>query len=138
MPQPHIFFGNTGGGGGGSGTVQNVLDEGVLVLANAVELNFVGAGVTASNAGAGRAQITIPGGSTVLPLYHAVTAPELAAKQFTLPLGAFSFFIADIVDGAVLQDTVDFAVIGNQFNWNGLGLDGVIAEGDVVRFVYAP
>lgn len=137
MPQPHIFFGNTGGGGGGSGTLQNVLQNGVLVLANAVEINFTGS-VAVSNAGGGRANVNVIAGSTTTILYHAITAPELAAKQFTLPLGAFSFYMADIVDGTVLRDTVDFAVIANQFNWNGLGLDGVIAVGDVVRFVYAP
>lgn len=137
MPIPHIFFGNTGGGGGGSGTVQNVLDEGAVVVANAVEINFVGPGVTATNAGGGRADVTI-NTTTTVPLYHTITAPELAAKQFTLPLAAFSFEIADIVDGPILQDTVSYQIIGNQFDWNGKTLDGVIQVGDVVRFVYAP
>jgi len=51
-----------GGGGGGSNTV-NVQDEGVAVN-TASTLNFVGAGVIATDAGSGVATITIPGGST--------------------------------------------------------------------------
>ena len=50
------------GGGGGSNTVA-VQDEGVAVN-TASTLNFVGAGVTATDAGGGVATITIPGGST--------------------------------------------------------------------------
>lgn len=50
------------GGGGGSNTV-DVQDEGVAVN-TASTLNFVGAGVTATDAGGGTATITIPGGST--------------------------------------------------------------------------
>lgn len=50
------------GGGGGSNTVA-VQDEGVAVN-TASTLNFVGAGVTATDAGGGTATITIPGGST--------------------------------------------------------------------------
>lgn len=51
-----------GSGGGGSNTV-NVQDEGVAVN-TASTLNFVGGGVTATDAGGGVATITIPGGST--------------------------------------------------------------------------
>lgn len=44
-----------------SGSVA-VEDEGVVVVAVATALNFVGAGVTATDAGGGVAQIDIPGG----------------------------------------------------------------------------
>lgn len=50
----------TGGGGGGSGV--KVKDEGTTVLTLAETLNFVGSGVTATNAGGGVVTVTIPGG----------------------------------------------------------------------------
>jgi len=53
------FFPNAGGGGGGSVAV---FDEGVLVDAAVTSFDFIGAGVTASTAGAGAVDITIPGG----------------------------------------------------------------------------
>jgi len=49
----------------GAGTLlpgADVHDEGVAVLAGATILNFVGAGVTATNAGGGQVDVTIPGG----------------------------------------------------------------------------
>ena len=48
----------TGAGGGGI----SVEDEGILIDPAATLLNFVGAGVTASSAGPGAVDITIPGG----------------------------------------------------------------------------
>lgn len=48
----------TGGGGGGAVPVQ---DEGTTVVASPTAINFVGAGVTATNSG-GVATVTIPGG----------------------------------------------------------------------------
>ena len=53
------FFPNAGGGGGGTVAV---FDEGVLVDAAVSTFDFIGAGVTASSAGAGSVDITIPGG----------------------------------------------------------------------------
>lgn len=56
---PDTSSGGGGGGGGGAGTVV-LLDEGVL-LGDAAEFDFVGAGVDASLSGT-RAQVNIPGG----------------------------------------------------------------------------
>jgi len=61
LPASSYSLGGSGGGGG-SNTV-DVQDEGVAVN-TASTLNFVGAGVTATDAGGGTATITIPGGST--------------------------------------------------------------------------
>ena len=47
--------------GGGGGTIA-VYDEGVLIDAAASVVDFIGAGVTASSAGAGLVDVTIPGG----------------------------------------------------------------------------
>jgi len=45
-----------------AGSGVNVQDEGIAILTPATTLNFVGAGVTATNGGGGVATITIPGG----------------------------------------------------------------------------
>jgi hypothetical protein len=50
----------SGGGGGGGPDVE---DEGTLEVAGATTLNFVGAGVTVTDAGGGVAEVSIPGGS---------------------------------------------------------------------------
>lgn len=72
---------NGGGGGGGSNTV-DVQDEGVAVN-TASTLNFVGAGVTATDAGGGTATITIPGGSTegTALVFTATAGENLAAGE---------------------------------------------------------
>jgi hypothetical protein len=53
---------SVGGGGGGGGTI-TTQDEGVTLSSTVNTLNFVGAGVTASGAGA-TTTVTIPGGSS--------------------------------------------------------------------------
>jgi hypothetical protein len=52
------------GVGPGSGTSVAVKDEGSTVVATASALNFVGAGVSATDGGSGVATVTIPGGGT--------------------------------------------------------------------------
>lgn len=52
-----------GGAGSGISGVE-VQDEGTVVVATATKFNFIGAGVTASDAGGGEVDITIPGGSS--------------------------------------------------------------------------
>lgn len=51
-----------GGGGGGSIAVE---EEGTEVVASVSRINFVGAGVTAVDAGTGEVTVTIPGGTGV-------------------------------------------------------------------------
>lgn len=53
------LFPNAGGGGGGSIAI---FDEGILVDAATTTIDFIGAGVTASSAGVGAVDVTIPGG----------------------------------------------------------------------------
>jgi hypothetical protein len=50
-----------GGGGGGGGGAVATQEEGVTVVAVSTALNFVGTGVTVTDAGSGVSQITIPG-----------------------------------------------------------------------------
>jgi hypothetical protein len=123
-----------GSGGGIAGVV--VQDNGAVVVPAATQLNFIG--FTVALGGPGQADITFPGASSEQVEYHTVTALELAAKQFNLGSAPITpaNVQADVVDGAVLGFSTDFSVVGSVFSWNGLGLDGVIAEGDVVRLVY--
>jgi hypothetical protein len=44
--------------------------------------------------------------------------------------------LVDAVGGTTLQYGVDFNVIGADLNWNGFLLDGIIANGDVLRVQY--
>jgi hypothetical protein len=44
--------------------------------------------------------------------------------------------LLDIIGGSSQQYTLDFVVTGSQLGWNGLGLDGVLANGDVLRVHY--
>jgi hypothetical protein len=60
-----MALGKALGGGGGGGSV-DVYEEGVLETASATKLNFTGAGVSATDDGAGGTDIDIPGGSAVM------------------------------------------------------------------------
>ena len=53
------IFPNVGGGGG---SALAIFDEGILIDAAVTSIDFIGAGVTASSAGAGAIDVTIPGG----------------------------------------------------------------------------
>jgi hypothetical protein len=68
--------------------------------------------------------------------YHTVTAGELAAKSFNLSAVPTGIAISDMIGGGPLEAGVDYNLVGAAFSWNGLGLDGIIAEGDVVRVTF--
>lgn len=70
--------------------------------------------------------------------YHTVTVAEHTAKQFTMtetPTDANNTLV-DILQGSSQQYSVDFTIAGNVLNWNGLGMDGIINIGDVIRLAY--
>ncbi len=121
------------GGGGSSFAGSTVKENGVVKTTGTSVFDFVGATVVPG--GPGEAVITIAGAGAVLPEYHTVTALELAAKQFTLS-SAPTIQWADVVSGPPLENAVDYQVAGNIFSWNGLGLDGIVAEGDVIRVIH--
>jgi hypothetical protein len=69
--------------------------------------------------------------------YHTVTAAEIASKSFLLlkdPAG--SQVCIDIIEGTSQQPNTDYLISGKQVSWDGLGLDGVLEEGDIVRCIY--
>lgn len=72
--------------------------------------------------------------------YHTVTALEIAAKQFALsPAAKVGTEVqAMFVGGSAIENGVDFNILssGTIFNWNGLGLDGFIEEGNQIQLYY--
>jgi hypothetical protein len=77
-----------GGSGGGGGSAPAVQEEGVTVTAAAATLNFVGAGVTATDV-AGVATITVPTGAGLVAKYSewnyrvADASPHALTDEFT-------------------------------------------------------
>jgi hypothetical protein len=70
---------------------------------------------------------------------HVVTAGEITAKKFTIaPTPDNTDEVTVLVPGGtVLKAGTDYTIInGNELNWNGLGLEGVIAENDEVILLY--
>lgn len=80
--------------------------------------------------------VTLPGTENLE--YHTVTAGEETAKQFTLtnPPGDTTKVLVDIIGGTSQAFSIDFTISGSTFDWNGLGLDGILIENDVVRLKY--
>lgn len=78
-----------------------------------------------------------PSGTQIVE-YHTITAGELTAKQFALsglPATA-AYVVSDQIGGGPLHFSVDFTVIGINWGWNGLALDGLLVAGDVIRLNY--
>ena len=70
--------------------------------------------------------------------YRTITSGEATAKQLTL---AFTPNVAanvmlDVVGGTAQIYSVDYSVSGAVLTWNGLGLDSLLAAGDVLRIHY--
>ena len=67
-----------------------------------------------------------------------MTLGEITAKQFTMAATPVSVtkVLCDIIGGTTQVYTLDFIITGNIFSFNGLGLDGILNTGDVVRLFY--
>jgi len=71
--------------------------------------------------------------------YHTITAPELAAKQFTLSKNPLSLtnVAMHANGGSLLVNGVAFQVVApNIIDWNGFTLDGFIMVGDKFELIY--
>lgn len=79
------------------------------------------------------------GGGTgiFVPFYHQVTPTDIANKYIVLPSTPTipSSNIFDLPSGAPQVYGVDFIIVGNHLDWNGLGLDGIIGAGDYARII---
>ena len=73
-----------------------------------------------------------------LVVEHTITAPEAAAKQFTLADAPRDVNNVSLAVGGVEQvATVDFNVTGSIVTWSGLGLDAIgVVAGDVFVLTY--
>lgn len=85
------------------------------------------------------ATITPPSPSGVKQVeYRTLTVGEVAAKQLTLsatPAEATKV-IVDIIGGTSQHYSIDYTVSSNDLIWNGLGMDGILSSGDVLRIFY--
>lgn len=70
--------------------------------------------------------------------YHTVSSGEATAKQFNLASSPAdpTLTLVDVIGGGAQQYIIDFTIAGSVFNWSGLGLDGYLMAGDVVRLFY--
>lgn len=71
--------------------------------------------------------------------FHTITALEAAAKSFNLPSTPAdpTRVIVDILNGGgPIKKDRDFTLVGPTFSWVGTPLDGLIGEGDELRFQY--
>jgi hypothetical protein len=70
--------------------------------------------------------------------YYTLTAPQAAAEQITLggTPDTASKVILDVIGGTSQEFGVDYTVSGDVLSWSGLGLDGVLVDGDKLRVIY--
>lgn len=106
------------------GKLGEVQDEGVAVLTNAAKFNFVGAGVTAADAGGGVATITIPGGISGVPVQDEGVA-QGTATTFN--------FVGALVTAAVATGTATVTITGPMIKDEGVN----VANANTINFVGA-
>lgn len=112
-------------GGGGSGTLTTVKDEGVNLSTAAVSMDFVGAGVTATNVGPA-ITVTIPGGSG-----GGATADILANRPAAGPSNDGHIFYATDVDLWYISDGATWTTVVID---HGTGLTG-LSDDDHPQYV---
>jgi len=144
------LFPNAGGGGGGAIAIY---DEGILIDAAATTIDFIGAGVIASSAGAGAVDVTISGGgggvTNLQTAYEGgntivTSAPEgpldvSGTEAISLDAGAASNFtvagatldLATTTSGSVLIDGVDGVEINSSAGGLQLGNDANTGDIDI-------
>jgi hypothetical protein len=84
------------------------------------------------------ASVTAPAGVTPNVQYITVSAPQAVAKAVTLSAAPTvpSKTLVDMLQGDAQIYGVDYTVSGTTLSWSGLGLDGVLTTGDILRIVY--
>ena len=80
---------------------------------------------------------SVGGGLEISPYGHTVTAGEITAKELTLSITPTtpSRVVFDGPVGAPAIYGTSFVVLGNKLNWNGLGLEGTILDGQLWRIM---
>jgi hypothetical protein len=69
------------------------------------------------------------------PWYHQITAGEVSAKGLTLPITPTdgTRVVIDIPSGAPQSYGIDYTVAGDFLDWDGLGMESDVAEGQRIR-----
>ena len=134
MAQYASYTGYTGGGGGGGSGITSINSQTGPGLAISA-----GTGISvASGANVITITNTAASGATPQLEYRTLSSGESAAKQLTLanvPANA-AMVILDVIDGGPQQYSVDYSVSVDVVSWSGLGLDGILSTGDVLRLLY--
>jgi hypothetical protein len=79
----------------------------------------------------------LPFGGTLKIEYRSLTALEITNKALTLEQTPLNDEIAiDPYGGVAFFPILDFSISGDQVSWDGLGLDGLLEENDLLRLVY--
>jgi len=130
------LFPNAGGGGGGSIAI---FDEGVLIEAAATSVDFIGAGVTASSAGVGAVDVTIPGGggggAPVDAEYLVLSADATLTDERVFTAGT-GIAVVDAGAGGAFTVSVDLTLAELLVNGNTTGgTDILVSTGDSITGV---
>lgn len=69
---------------------------------------------------------------------HILILSDVENKEFTISPSPVvpSEVVVDIVGGSPQRFGEDYEIIGDKFNWDGLGLDGTLSIGDIIRLAY--
>lgn len=78
------------------------------------------------------------GGGSLIVQPETLSAGQISAKQITLSIPPInpSAVLLEIQGGTPVFFNVDYTVTGTTLSWAGLGLDGFIEEGELIRAVY--
>lgn len=118
----------------------DVYEANVLASSAVTKINFnSGATVTETSPGEIDVDVTGGGGGSNWEVeYHQLTGGEITAKQFNLVQTptAPTRVMVDLLGGSSQRYSADFTISGNVFNFNGLGLDGLLVTGDYLRLAY--
>lgn len=70
--------------------------------------------------------------------FYVITPADVTAANFTLAAAPAepTKVLVDVIGGTSQQQGADYTISGSTFDFSGLGLDGVLASGDVVRVQY--
>lgn len=122
----------------GTGGIR-VLDEGTSVVSSATKLNFVGMGVSVTNAGSGQADVTINGGPFGNKKYIAPSEILTVSADYQYFIYG-NFTVAGIVNNygqVVIANGAPIILPGGQFNNIGGGMLTVVslATGDNMQVV---
>jgi len=93
-------------------------------------------GITGGGGGGGASLADVADAERVE--YRTLTLGEFTAKQMTLVNAphAGGKTKLDIIEGSTQYFGIDYTLAGAVLDWTGLGLDGLLAQGDTLRITY--